>query len=54
VKTCLLTVSEVGEAIQHLVAEGFADDLRSDWVHFGEEGSRILAEAVIKRIYEVI
>ena len=38
----------------YTVTEGFDDSLRSDWVHFGEEGSRILAEAVIKRIYEVI
>ena len=33
---------------------GFDDSLRSDFVHFGEEGSIILADAVIKSIYDVL
>ena len=38
----------------YAVTKEFDDSLRSDWVHFGERGSDILADAVIKRIYEVI
>ena len=38
----------------YTVSCGFDDSLRSDWVHFGDEGSRILADAVIKSIYEVL
>ena len=33
---------------------GFADSLHSDWVHFGEEGSKIIAETVVKKINEVL
>ena len=32
----------------------FDDSLRSDWVHFGEEGSRIFADEVIKSIYKAL
>ena len=38
----------------YTVSCGFEDSLRSDWVHFGEDGSRILADAVIKSIFEVL
>ena len=38
----------------YAVTKDFDDSLRSDWVHYGEGGSQILADAVIKRIYEVI
>ena len=31
------------------ISKDFDDGLRSDWVHFGEEGSKILADAVIKK-----
>ena len=34
------------------VSKAFADDLRSDWVHYGEEASKILADAVIKKCTE--
>ena len=34
------------------ISKGFADDLRSDWVHFGGEGSKILADAVIQKCFE--
>lgn len=32
------------------VAKAFDDSMHSDWVHFGEEGSKILAEAVVKKM----
>ena len=38
----------------YTITESFDDAKRSDFVHFGEEGSKILAEAVIKRIFEVL
>ena len=38
----------------YTVTRGFDDSLRSDFVHFGEEASRILADAVIERIFEVL
>ena len=38
----------------YTVSCGFEDSLRSDWVHFGEDGSRILADVVIKSISEVL
>lgn len=34
------------------VSKAFADDLRSDWVHYGDEGSKILADAVIAKCFE--
>ena len=36
------------------LTSGFADSLHSDWVHFGEEGSKIIAEAVVNKINEVL
>lgn len=32
------------------VAAEFGENLRSDWVHYNEEGSRLLADAVIKAL----
>ena len=34
----------------YTVTESFTDSMRSDWVHFNEEGSKILAEAVVEKI----
>ena len=36
------------------ITKTFDDSLRCDWVHYGEEGSKILADAVIKKCFEVI
>ena len=36
------------------VTEAFDDSMRVDCAHFDDKGSRVLAESVIKRIYEVI
>ena len=33
--------------------KAFNDDLRSDWVHYGEEGSKILAKQVVDKCIEV-
>ena len=38
----------------YTVTESFSDDMRSDWVHFGEKASEILADKVIDCIYSVI
>jgi lysophospholipase L1-like esterase len=35
------------------ITKNFDDSLRSDWVHYGEEGSKILADAVVKKITEI-
>ena len=32
----------------------FGDEMRIDWVHFNDEGSEILAEAVVKKIESLI
>ena len=32
------------------VTKGFDDSLRSDWVHYGENGSKILADKVIEKV----
>ncbi len=41
---------ELGVEVNDLyaVSSGFDDSLHCDWVHFGEEGSKLLADAVIK------
>ena len=36
------------------VTKSFDDAKRSDWVHFGEGGSEILADAVIHKCFEVM
>ena len=36
------------------ITKTFEDSLRSDWVHYGEEGSKILADAVIKKCFEIM
>ncbi len=36
------------------ITKRFDDNLRSDWVHYGEEGSKILADTVIEKCFEVI
>ena len=38
----------------YTVSCGFADSLRSDWVHFGEEASKLLSDAVIAAIDRVL
>ena len=32
------------------IAKAFDNSLHSDWVHYGEEGSKLLAEAVVKKM----
>ena len=55
-KKAIEVLSPLGVTFNDLytVTCGFEDSLRSDWVHFGEDGSRILADAVIKSISEVL
>lgn len=36
------------------ISKTFDDSLRADWVHYGEEGSKILADAVIRKCFEEI
>ena len=36
------------------VTRTFDDSLRADWVHYNEEGSRILADAVVAKIESVL
>lgn len=36
------------------VTQTFDDSLRADWVHYNEEGSRILADAVVAKIETVL
>ena len=38
----------------YTVTQGFDDSLRSDWVHYGEEGSEILAKIVVERILKAM
>ena len=47
-------MKELDVAINDLytITKDFDDSLRSDWVHFGEEGSKILADAVVESIYK--
>ena len=49
-------LSPLGVVINDLyaVTASFEDSLRSDWVHFGEGGSEILADAVIHKCFEVM
>ena len=35
------------------ITQTFDDSRRSDWVHYGEEGSKILADAVVRKIKEI-
>lgn len=55
-KKAIEVLSPLGVTFDDLytVSCGFADSLRSDWVHFGEEASKILADAVIESIYSVL
>ena len=48
-------MDKLGVAVNDLngITKTFDDSLRSDWVHYGEEGSKILAEAVVKKIQEI-
>ena len=41
---------ELGVEVNDLysLSAGFDNSLHSDWVHFGEEGSKILADKVIE------
>ena len=38
----------------YALTKNFEDGLRADWVHFNEEGCKVLADAVIKKCFEVI
>jgi tRNA(Met) C34 N-acetyltransferase TmcA len=53
-KEAIKVLAPLGVEINDLysVSKAFADDLRSDWVHYGEEASRILADAVIEKCFE--
>lgn len=53
-KEAIKVLAPLGVEINDLysVSKAFADDLRSDWVHFGGEGSKILADAVIAKCFE--
>ena len=46
-------MNELGVEINDLysVAKDFDNSLHADWVHYGEEGSKILADAVIRTCY---
>lgn len=46
-------MEELGVEVNDLysVSSSFEDALHSDWVHFGEEGSRLLADAVIRACF---
>ena len=48
-------LSELGVTINDLysVSRGFDNSLRSDWVHYGLEGSQILADKVIEKCLSV-
>lgn len=49
-KKAVETLSKLGVTINDLysVSKSFEDSLRSDWVHYGEEASKILADKVIE------
>lgn len=34
----------------YALTKGFGEDLHSDWVHFNEKGSRLIADFVVKNI----
>ena len=47
-------MQELGVQVNDLyaVSSAFDNELHSDWVHFGEEGSKLLADAVVKACME--
>ena len=47
-------MNELGVQINDLytLSVGFDNSLHSDWVHFGVEGSKILADKVIEACFE--
>ena len=49
-KKAMEVMNELGVEVNDLysISKTFDNALHSDWVHFGEEGSRILADAVIR------
>ena len=49
-KKAIEVMQELGVEINDLysISKTFDDSFHSDWVHFGEEGSRILADEVIR------
>ena len=55
-KKAIEVLSPLGVSFNDLysLTRGFDDALRSDWVHYGEEGSRILAEAVTREIIKAL
>ncbi len=54
-KKAVEVLTPLGVMINDLysITKTFDDGLRSDWVHYGEEGSKILADAVIKKCLEI-
>ena len=55
-KKAIEALSPLGVEFNDLysVTKSFDDAKRSDWVHFGEGGSEILADAVIHKCFEVM
>lgn len=53
-KKAIEVLSPLGVKFNDLysLTKKFDDSLRSDWTHFGEKGSEILADAVIEKCYE--
>lgn len=49
-KKAMEVMNELGVEVNDLysISKTFDNSLHSDWVHFGEEGSRVLADAVIR------
>ena len=47
-------MKELGVEVNDLysISKEFDDSLHCDWVHFGEKGSEILADAVIKACFK--
>ncbi len=47
-------MNELGVEVNDLysLSAGFDNSLHSDWVHFGTEGSKILADKVIEACYK--
>ena len=55
-KEAIKILAPLGVEINDLysISRGFDDALRSDWVHYGEEASKILADAVIEKCSQVV
>ena len=55
-KKAIEVLSPLGVEINDLysITKDFDDAKRSDWVHYGDEGSKILADAVVKMCMEEV